>query len=279
MGRQMVLCTAQRGTRRLGGSMKHGWLSRYTRRGVALTASVGLLAAGLGMGAGAGTAQAASKDNAGKSDVRHVGSDYNNGKALPFSKEGAGGSGVKSDEFKVGTVRKWPALDDYYGEVYSKQYVLMGVGDNVEVWVARDLAFPDGDCRNTVGDGEGIVVTEEQVAAFIAEFDSNIYPLESEVFSTPPTRDGTNRKLTQAYAQFYKLPARNFEGDGDRIVTLIDNVRDTNYYDPTAADGKTYIAGFHYSLFSNYTDRNIMTLDAWDWIHRTGDGGDDNSAD
>ena len=64
----------------------------------------------------------------------------------------------------------------------------------------------------------------------------------------------------------------NFKGDGDRIVTLVDNVRDSNYYTPTAADGKTYIAGFFYSLFNEYTNRNVMTLDAWDWIHRTGDG-------
>ena len=56
-------------------------------------------------------------------------------------------------------------------------------------------------------------------------------------------------------------------------------MRDSNYYTPTAADGKTYIAGFHYSLFNEYTNRNVMTLDAWDWTHRTGDGGVDDSAD
>jgi hypothetical protein len=32
-------------------------------------------------------------------------------------------------------------------------------------------------------------------------------------------------------------------------------------------------------LFNEYTNRNVMTLDGWDWTHRTGDGGEDNSSD
>ena len=42
----------------------------------------------------------------------------------------------------------------------TRNFVLRGLGDNVEVWVAEDIAFPAGDCRNTVGGGEGIVVTD-----------------------------------------------------------------------------------------------------------------------
>jgi hypothetical protein len=255
--------------------MALGRTSRRVVRAVAGAATLGLLATGLATV----TASAAPANRPVKSDVRHVGGDYNDGKPLPFSKEGADGKGVNSNEFKVGTVRKWPALDDVQDVTYTKQFVLRGVGDNVEVWVAKDLAFPAGDCRNTVGGGEGIVVTDAQVASFIHEFDTNIYPVESKVFSVPPERDGKSTALSNAYAKFYGLPSRTFQGEGDRIVTLIDNVRDSNYYTPTAADGKTYIAGFHYSLFNEYTNRNIMTLDAWDWVHRTGDGGVDNSAD
>src|SRR5215203_1898501 len=256
---------------------------RRTTRGVAVTAALGLLATGLGVGAGAVTAQAANGSR-GKSDVRLINGDYNNGKPLRLSRKGAnaGGSGVKSDQFKVGTVRKWPALDDKGDFTYVKQYVLRGIGDNVEVWVAKKLAFPagsEGACRNTVGNGEGIVVTDQQVADFIDEFDTNIYPKESKVFSVPPDRDGSVTPLTRAYAQYYKLPARNFKGDGDRIVTLVDNVRDQNYYDPTAEDGRTYIAGFFWSLINNYTNRNVITLDGWDWIHRTGINPPDDSGD
>src|SRR5215203_3016449 len=224
---------------------------RRTTRGVAVTAALGLLATGLGVGAGAVTAQAANGSR-GKSDVRLINGDYNNGKPLRLSRKGAnaGGSGVKSDQFKVGTVRKWPALDDKGDFTYVKQYVLRGIG-----------------------------VTDQQVADFIDEFDTNIYPKESKVFSVPPDRDGSVTPLTRAYAHFYGLPARNFKGEGDRIVTLVDNVRDQNYYDPTAADGRTYIAGFFWSLFNEYTNRDVMTLDSWDWIHRTGTNPPDDSAD
>jgi hypothetical protein len=197
-------------------------------------AVVAVAAAGL-VATGIGTAQAAPGGNPGKPDTRPIGGDYNNGKPLPFSKEGAGRSGIKRDEFKVGTVRKWPALDDAKGTVYTKQFVVRGIGDNVEVWVAKDLAFPagsDGECRNTVGGGEGIVVTDEQVASFVHKFDSNIYPIESDAFSIPPNRDGSSTALSRLYGQFYGMPSQTFKGEGDRIVTLVDDVRDTNYYDP-----------------------------------------------
>ena len=244
---------------------KRRWL-RHTEAGAAAVAVAALLASGMG------TAQAAPGGTPGAPDTRSVGGDYNDGKPLPFSKgEKAANSGKDSDSYKVGTVRRWPALNDVSDTVYNKNFVLRGIGDNVEVWVAKDIAFPAGDCRNTVGGGEGIVITQAQVDSFITEFDSNIYPKESEAFSVPPFRDGSITPLTRAYAQFYDLSARNFKGEGDRIVTLIDNVRDSNYYTPTAADGKTYIGGFHYSLFNEYTNRNVMTLDSWDWVHRTGD--------
>src|SRR5919202_2115775 len=84
-----------------GNYMAGGRASRRVVRGVAGTATLGLLATGLGLGIGAGTASAAPGDRPVKSDVRDVGGDYNNGKPPPFSKEGAGGNGIKSDEFKV----------------------------------------------------------------------------------------------------------------------------------------------------------------------------------
>ena len=93
----------------------------------------------------------------------------------------------------------------------------------------------------------------------VSEFDSNMYPKETATFSTPPDRDGTER------------PDRpgDYTGDGDKTVALIDNVRDDNYYDFPAAS--TYIAGFFSSQFNELLDRNVMTIDAYDWAHRTGD--------
>ncbi|MBL6275197.1 immune inhibitor A [Micromonospora fiedleri] len=156
----------------------------------------------------------------------------------------------------VGTVRNWLALDDYEGVIYLKPYTLRGVGDNIEVWVANDTEFPEGDCRQQIPNST--VITDAQVNRLISEFDTNMYPKSIAAFSTPPERDGTNAEL-----------AGDFTGAGNRTVTLIDNVRDDNFYDFPAAP--SYIAGFHFSLFDELLDRNIMTVDAFDWAHRTGE--------
>jgi hypothetical protein len=59
-----------------------------------------------------------------------------------------------------------------------------------------------------------------------------------------------------------------YTGDGNKTVALIDNVRDDNFYNFPAAP--TYIAGFFSVQFNELLDRNVMTIDAFDWAHRTG---------
>jgi hypothetical protein len=161
----------------------------------------------------------------------------------------------------VGTVRPMLALDDFNGVIYLKNYTLRGAGTKIEVWVANDTAFPAGDCRNsTPGTTE---ITDAHVALLINEFDNNMFPKETAAFSTPPDRDGTNA-----------LIPFDFTGAGDKTVALIDNVRDDNFFDFPAAP--TYIAGFFFSLFNEFMDRNVMTVDAFDWLHRTGANPPDN---
>jgi hypothetical protein len=208
-------------------------------------------------------------------DVRNVGPDYNHGKKLEVSKTESQpvARGQAGHPVNVGQVRSWLALDDAKSRIYLKPYKLRGIGDHIEVWVAQDTSFPAGDCRNKLGLTD---VTDSQVKSFIHEFDSNIYPTESAAFSTPPDRDGSNALLAKHYNG---LPRTQFQGDGDNIVVLVDNVRDANYYDPSSPDGQTYIAGFFYSLFNEYTDRNVMTIDAYDWLHRTGANPPDDSTD
>jgi hypothetical protein len=169
----------------------------------------------------------------------------------------------EADTPPVGTVRQWIALDDVQGILYRKDYTLRGVGDKIEVWVANDIAFPAGDCRLQIP--SSTVITDAQVARLVSEFDSNMYPKETATFSTPPDRDGTNAILG---------PDANgnggvYTGAGDRTVALIDNVRDDNFY--TFPEAPTYIAGFFSSQFNELVDRNVMTVDAFDWLHRTGD--------
>ena len=75
-------------------------------------------------------------------------------------------------------------LPDFYGEgdiitaiwyddtagLYLADYEVKAIGDHIEVWVMTDLDFPEGDPRNPV------VVTDEQIAYLVDQFDNNIYP-------------------------------------------------------------------------------------------------------
>jgi hypothetical protein len=156
----------------------------------------------------------------------------------------------------VGTTRSLVALDDYNGELYLKPYTLQAVGAHIEVWVADDTSFPAGDCRTQVADTT--TVTSAQAQELADQFDTNMYPKESAAFSVAPDRDGSNGQVTGVDAT----------GDGDKIMTLVDNVRDDNYYEGVN-DAPTYIAGFFSSQFNELLDRNVMTIDAYDWLHRT----------
>ncbi|MFD0784055.1 choice-of-anchor J domain-containing protein [Micromonospora azadirachtae] len=162
----------------------------------------------------------------------------------------------------VGTVRQWLGLDDIDGTYYRKDYTLRGVGDNIEVWVANDVSFPATDCRNQVASSTQI--TDEQVQNFVHEFDTNMYPKETAAFSRPPDRDGTNAQV----GPDADGNGGDYTGAGNKTVTLVDNVRDDNYYDFPAAP--TYIAGFFSAQLNELFDRNVMTIDAYDWLHRTG---------
>lgn len=170
----------------------------------------------------------------------------------------------------VGEERFWLGLDDAEGAIYPKAYTLRGIGTNLEVWVASDeddvstgTDFPAGDCRN---DGVRNVITDAQVQYLIDEFDSNMYPIESAAFSVAPPRNGARAPLTK----ILELPSGYYRGPGDRIVALIDNVRDDNFYDTDNASGFTYVAGFYFSVYDDLFNRLVMTIDAFDWLHRTG---------
>ncbi|HEV7650295.1 MAG TPA: choice-of-anchor J domain-containing protein [Actinophytocola sp.] len=162
----------------------------------------------------------------------------------------------------VGSVRQWLGLDDAQGILYRKDYTLRAVGDKIEVWVANDTAFPAGDCRSQIPDST--TVTDAQAEELRDEFDNNMFPKETTAFSTPPDRDGTNAQL----GPDANGGGGDYTGDGDKTVALIDNVRDDNFYTFPAAP--TYIAGFFSAQFNELLDRNVMTIDAFDWTHRSG---------
>ena len=208
-------------------------------------------------------------------DVRQAPAVVRQGKHVPLSDQARqeaqslasarpdAGTQAAGETPEVGTEKEWPAFDAAAGTVYLKTYTLRGVGENIEVWVANELDFQEGDCRN----GDRTTVTDEQVDYLIEEFDTNIFPEESDAFSIPPERDGTENDFE---AIFGVAGYDNFwAGEGGNIVTLVDNVRDDNYFDFDNSQGLPYIAGFFYPLFNESLDRNVMSIDAYDWMHRT----------
>jgi hypothetical protein len=162
-----------------------------------------------------------------------------------------------SHEPEVGELRYWAGLDIVEGAFYPKAFALRAVGRKIEVWVSEDLDYQPGDCRN----GARTALSDEQVRSLVQAFDRTIYPRESAVFSVPPSRDGAGALVG---APFHP------EGRGDRTVVLVDNIRDESFYDLHNTQGFGYVVGVYSSALEQLFDRNMITIDAYDWLHRTG---------
>lgn len=159
----------------------------------------------------------------------------------------------------VGEEKLFLVLDDTTGQYVLTPFTLRGIGTHGEVWVQNNLSFPAGDPRGPVE------VTDEQVAYLIHEFDTNIYPKESQMWTTPDSHDGEDALLSEwgLVPEGYYVPSDGVE----RVIILVANVRDENFYDPTYP---VYIAGYYSSAYELYFDRNVMTVDAFDWGNRVG---------
>jgi hypothetical protein len=157
----------------------------------------------------------------------------------------------------LGEIRYWAGLDIVNGALYPKPFALRGVGRKIEVWVAPSLEYQPGDCRN----GVRTTVSDAQVRDLIHAFDRRIYPLESAVFSVAPSRDGSNALVGPPFQ-----PA----GRGDRTVVLVDNIRDASFFDLNDSQDFGYVVGVYSSALDQLFDRNMMTIDGYDWLHRTG---------
>jgi hypothetical protein len=154
----------------------------------------------------------------------------------------------------------WMSLDNYFGQYFFDYFVKMAESSDSEIWVQADLAWPVDDPRDTP------VITCDQAAYMMSEFDNTIYPTETDFFGTPDFHDGSF-SLLEAWGF---VPPGYYDNAAGRQVVLVSNVRDDNYYDP---DYPLYISGFYSPSLEGYFDRNVMSIDAYDWENRTGPDG------
>ncbi|MHA1512139.1 MAG: hypothetical protein ACTSRX_10520, partial [Promethearchaeota archaeon] len=145
----------------------------------------------------------------------------------------------KSDD--EGIFLEWAILDDWEGAYYYAIYELRAIGDLCEIWVQVDMAYPEGDPRDTP------VVTDAQAEYLLAEFEGNIYPIDTDYFGTPDFHDGSKPSLHGS----------DWADDTGRSVILVSNVRDESYYDSSYP---YYIAGFYSPTFEEFFDRNIISM-------------------
>jgi hypothetical protein len=177
--------------------------------------------------------------------------------AIAFASEPAadGEEGDSGFTFDGGT-KLFLGYDNQEG-YYFKEYTLRSLGQSVEVWVANDIAFPAGDERPTP------VITQSEVDSLAAEFDSNIYPKDTEFFGTPDSHTGAASQLVELG---YVEPGYYEPADGvERTIMLVDNFRDEQYYDPAYP---FFIAGFYTTSYEAYFDRNVISIDTKDWATR-----------
>jgi hypothetical protein len=151
-------------------------------------------------------------------------------------------------------------LNDYLGRYQATYFNLMAVGPKAQVWVQANLAWPAGDPRTAP------VITCDQTSYMLGQFENNIQPKEIDFFGAPAFLDGTNAYLPGLLG----LPADYYYDAAGRQIVLVSNIRDANYYDPNYP---IYIAGFYSPSFEVYFDRNVMSIDAYDWANRTGPNG------
>ena len=173
---------------------------------------------------------------------------------------GESSSVESSSTYNVEETKEWLSLNDYDGFYFFDNFERWDVGtsDTTEIWIQTDRSWLPVDPL-----GRGYPeITADQVATLLLEFDSNIYPTDTDYFGTPEKHDGSY-SLLEAWGYFD--PGYYYSPEGKNVI-LVSNIRDDNYY----TDYPYYIAGFYSSTFEAYFDRNIISIDSYQWEERIG---------
>ncbi len=159
---------------------------------------------------------------------------------------------------------------DYY--LYSQGFdpymTLRAEEEFVQVYVANDLAFPDGDPRND--DPLNLIITDDMCKYLAKEFNDIIYAIDSGYYGTTQDRYGLNTIF-----ELSGFPAFTYDWinvtNGQKVILKVLNIVDDNYDDPTYP---SYVAGFFSPQQTiDWYHRNMIHIDAWRWWQRIGEEG------
>jgi len=152
-----------------------------------------------------------------------------------------------SSYYDIGDFLEWPVLDTNESIYLLETYELRAFGAVSEIWVQIDMNYPDGDNRDEP------IITDDQITYILAEFETNIYPNDTKYFGEPDSHYGD--------------PSGSYYQENGRNVILISNIRDEAYYDSRYP---YYIVGYYSSQLETEYDRNIISIDSYDWENRIG---------
>jgi len=177
--------------------------------------------------------------------------------------EGIESSGLRTSDTEGGDIKYMLWYDDLSG-LWIDTFVRAAIGDECEIWVncfadgTFNLNYPDPD------DGRNPVeVTQPQLDYLAAEFDE-ILPKDRAYFGDEDYHDGSMAALPGMIG----LPGDYYHDPEGKSIIMISNIGDESYYN---ASYPNYIAGFYWSTFEYYFDRNIINIDAYDFVHRVGE--------
>jgi immune inhibitor A len=159
----------------------------------------------------------------------------------------------------VGEEFTFTVSDNGLGVDYDETFVVLLEGEHGLILITKD-AFDSFDgtyyhFANPIGDDSEPwlrsedLLTPAQLQYLLDEFDNTMWPTNTAVFGEP-------------------LPRGD---EGQKIWSLIFNIRDDAYYDP---DATSYIAGYFSASESAENNKNIMHIDTYDWANRTGPDAD-----
>ena len=157
---------------------------------------------------------------------------------------------------RSGTTKIWPLIDFTTGGSRLRTFTLRGVGAKIEIWVSNKIELPgrrlpqrrrpEPDHRRPVDVLRGAVRREHRPEA--------VRPSARRPPATAPVECSSRPGVVPP----------GYSGPGDKVVTLVANFKDENYTD---IDFPSYVAGYHSADINDFVNRNVMSVDSYDWAH------------